>query len=91
MVKWKKRSEEQQWKELLSKAKRARDQAAVVKDDVEAALKKADLAKGLTKQAKGDTESMLEGLMRKVNVVKMNPGKEGISYDPQQGKASLGR
>ena len=34
------KSEEQQWKELLSKAKRARDQAAVVKDDVEAPLLK---------------------------------------------------
>ena len=83
------KSEEQQWKELLSKAKRARDQAAVVRDDVEAALKKADLAKRLTKQAKGDTESMLEGLMKKANVVKIILAKKEKAMTLSKAKQAL--
>ena len=83
------KSEEQQWKELLSKAKRARDQAAVVMHHVGAALKKADLAKRLTKQAKGDTESMLEGLMRNVNVVKMILAKKERAMTFSKAKQAL--
>jgi hypothetical protein len=64
------KSEEELWKEVLAKAKRGKDQAAVAKDDFEAALKKADLAKRLTKGGKKDSENTLEGLNKKVKVVK---------------------
>ena len=64
------KSEEELWKEVLAKAKRGKDQAAVAKDDFEAALRKADLAKRLTKGGKKDCENTLEGLSKKVKVVK---------------------
>ena len=54
----------------MAKAKRGKDQAAVAKDDFEAALRKADLAKRLTKGGKKDCENTLEGLSKKVKVVK---------------------
>ena len=64
------KEEKEEWKEVLSKAKKARDQASQARDDCEAALKKADLAKRLTKESKKDTEGLLAMLARKVQTVK---------------------
>ena len=82
-------TEEEQWKELLVKAKRARDQAGQAKDDCEAALTKADLAKRLTKAAKRDTTSKLEILAKKVKVVKDILAKQDQSMPLQKAKQVL--
>ena len=82
-------TEEEQWKELLAKAKRARDQAGQAKDDCEAALTKADLAKRLTKAAKRDTTSKLEILAKKVKVVKDILAKQDQSMPLQKAKQVL--
>ena len=63
-------SEEKQWKDFLAKAKKARDAANVAKENCEAALNKADLAKRLTKASKKDTENLWEGTGKKVKTLK---------------------
>ena len=62
--------EEQQWKELLSKTKRARDQCSSVLADCEAAMDAAEGAKRLTKTAKKDTEALLNKLTTKKEQLK---------------------
>ena len=54
--------EEEQWKALLSKAKRAKDQAAALKADCNDALEEAEKAKRITKQGKMYTEEILQKL-----------------------------
>ena len=64
------KDEETQWKEVLQKTKRARDQCTAAKADCEAALELADKAKRLTKPAKKETEGLLQKITTKVEVLK---------------------
>lgn len=64
------KTEEEQWKELLAKAKRARDQATSAKEDCSQALLLADKAKRLTKASRQDSEEVLKALTKKANQVK---------------------
>lgn len=82
-------TEEEQWKELLSKGKKARDQASKAKDDCEASLQKADLAKRLTKPAKKDTEALLDGLAKKVGALKNVLANQGKAMPLSKAKALL--
>ena len=56
------KTEEEQWKELLAKAKKSRDQCHSVKEDCDAAMSKADKAKRLTKESKKDTLELMKGM-----------------------------
>ena len=62
--------EEEQWAKLMTKAKRARDQCNSAIADCEAAMEAAHKAKRLTKQARKDTESMLDNLKNTTKVLK---------------------
>ena len=64
------KDEETQWKELLQKTKRARDQCTAARADCEAALEKADKAKRLTKTVKKETEGLLQNMAAKVDALK---------------------
>ena len=63
-------SEEVQWKKLIVKAKRARDQVISTKADLEAALDAADHAKMVTKTAKKEVTTLLDKMGSQVNVLK---------------------
>ena len=63
-------SEEVQWKKLIVKAKRARDQVTSTKADLEAALDAADHAKMVTKTAKKEVTTLLDKMGSQVNVLK---------------------
>ena len=65
------KTEEDQWKELLAKAKRARDHCTSAQADCEAAMEGAEKAKRLTKAGKKDTEGLLQKLSQKVNALKL--------------------
>ena len=80
-------TEEGQWKVLLSKAKKARDQANSAKEDCEAAVQKADLAKRLTKQAKKENEAMLEEMAKKVVALKELLAKKEKAMSLEKGKS----
>ena len=80
-------TEEEQWKMLLHKAKKARDQANSAKEDCEAALQKADLAKRLTKQAKKETEAIVEGMAKKVVALKDLLAKKDKAMSLEKGKS----
>ena len=80
-------TEEEQWKVLLSKAKKARDQANSAKEDCEAAVQKADLAKRLTKQAKKENEAMLEEMAKKVVALKELLAKKEKAMSLEKGKS----
>ena len=73
--------EEKQWKEIMSKAKRARDQASSAKADCEAALSAADKSKRLTKVGKKEAEDLMASMVAKVQVVKtlMAKGEKAMS------------
>ena len=64
------KDEETQWKELLQKTKRARDQCTAARADCEAALEKADKPKTLTKTGKKEAEGLLQKMATKVDAVK---------------------
>ena len=72
---------------LLSKAKKARDQANSAKEDCEAAVQKADLAKRLTKQAKKENEAMLEEMAKKVVALKELLAKKEKAMSLEKGKS----
>ena len=72
---------------LLHKAKKARDQANSAKEDCEAALHKADLAKRLTKQAKKETEAIMEGMAKKIVALKGLLAKKDRAMSLEKGKA----
>ena len=65
------KSEEDQWKELLAKAKKARDHCNSAQADCEAAMECAEKAKRLTKAGKKDTEGLLQKLGQKVSALKL--------------------
>ena len=62
--------EEEQWKQLLFKAKRARDPCASVLADTTDALEEAEKKKRLTKESKKDTLAMLEELKHHEKILK---------------------
>ena len=64
------KDEETEWKEVLQKTKRARDQCTAAKADCEEALELADKAKRLTKPAKKETEGLLQKITTKVEALK---------------------
>ena len=61
---------EEEWKDILSKAKRARDQGTSSMADCQAALELADKAKRLTKTGKAESEELLKGMNKKTNTLK---------------------
>eukprot|EP00435_Cladocopium_sp_Y103_P059723 s1572_g21.t1 len=63
-------TEEDKWKDLLIKAKKARDQSTSHMADCQAALELADKAKRLTKNAKAESEDLLKGMSKKTNALK---------------------
>lgn len=77
------KSEEDMRKEVLTKAKKGRDQALQAKEDCPAAMKEADLAKRLTKASKNDVELMCSALEKKVKQVNplLSKGKEAMALD----------
>ena len=62
--------EEDEWKDILSKAKKARDQSTSHMADCQAALELADKAKRLTKTVKTESEDLLKGMAKKTNALK---------------------
>ena len=60
----------EEWKETLTKAKRARDQSTSHMADCQAALELAEKAKRLTKTGKAESEELLKGMSKKTNVLK---------------------
>ena len=59
------KTEAEEWKDSLSKAKRARDQSTSHMADCQAALELADKAKRLTKTGKAESEELLKGIGKK--------------------------
>ena len=82
-------NEEQQWKELLSKTKRARDQCSSVQADCEAAMDGAEKAKRLTRTAKKDTEALLSKLIAKKEELKQLLAKKDKFLNLDKGKKLL--
>eukprot|EP00438_Fugacium_kawagutii_P033587 Skav205237 [mRNA] locus=scaffold1794:241395:247080:+ [translate_table: standard] len=64
------KTEEEQWKSLLAKAKRARDQAMSVREDFTGSMQLCDKAKRLTKTRKGEAEEQLKILNKRVTQLK---------------------
>ena len=81
--------EEEQWKALLSKAKRAKDQAAALKADCNDALEEAEKAKRITKQGKKDTEEILQKLQCQEKVLKQILAKGDQSMSLKKAKDCL--
>ena len=61
---------EEEWKDILSKARKARDQGTSSMADCQAALELADKAKRLTKTGKAESEELLKGMNKKHNTLK---------------------
>ena len=80
------KTEEEQWKELLQKAKRARDQCNSARADCEAALDAAEKAKRVTKAGKKDTEDLLQKLATKVEVMKQLLANKDKAMKLERGK-----
>ena len=60
----------EEWKGILSKAKRARDQSTSHLADCQAALVLADKAKRLTKTGKAESEELMKTMNKKTNTLK---------------------
>ena len=82
-------TEEKQWKELLSKTKRARDQCSSVQADCEAAMDGAEKAKRLTKAARKETEALLSKLATKKEELKQLLAKKDKYLNLDKGKKLL--
>ena len=63
-------TEENEWKDILSKAKKARDQSTSHMADCQAALELADKSKRLTKTAKKESEDLLNAMGKKTKALK---------------------
>ena len=83
------KTEEDQWKELLHKAKRARDQCNSARADCEAALDAAEKAKRVTKAGRKDTEDLLQKLASKVESMKQLLAKKDKAMKLEKGKKLL--
>ena len=83
------KTEEEQWKEVLQKAKRARDQATTAKADCEAALLQADKVKRVTKAGKKDVEELLLKMKNKIEVVKQVLAKQDKAMKLDKAKGLL--
>lgn len=81
--------EEEQWKTILGKAKRARDQCNSNKADCEAAMEAAEKAKRLTKQSRKDTEDMLQRVNNKVAALKQLLAKKQDAMTLEKAKKLL--
>ena len=79
------------WKEVLSKAQRARDQCQAAKADCEAAMEQAEKAKRLTKAGRKDTEALLQKLATKVEMVKQLLAKKDKAMKLEKAKNSCWR
>lgn len=77
------KSEKEQWKEVLAKAKRGRDQALQAREECLQAMKEADLAKRLTKASKNDVEMMCSALEKKAKQVNplLSKGQEAMALE----------
>ena len=80
------KTEEEQWKELLQKAKRAKDQCNPARADCEAALDAAEKAKRVTKAGKKDTKGLLQKLATKVEAMKQLLAKKDKAMKLEKGK-----
>lgn len=69
--------EEDEWKDILSKAKKARDQSTSHMADCQAALELADKTKRLTKTVKTESEDLLKGMAKKNKCTQGPFGKKG--------------
>lgn len=72
--------EEEMWRDFLGKAEKARDQAAVAKEDCEGALRRADLAKrtpkaSLTRLAKRSVKTLKDILAKQEKAMKLEKAK----------------
>ena len=83
------KTEEKEWKEVLTKAKRARDQCQSAKADCEAAMESAEKAKRMTKAGKKDTEDLFSRLSKKMELVKVLLVKKEKSMALSKAKAIL--
>ena len=83
------RTEEEQWKEVLVKAKRARDQATTAKADCEAALLHADKVKRVTKAGKKDAEELLLKMKNKIEMLKQVLAKQDKAMKLDKAKGLL--
>ena len=83
-------TEEDQWKQVLTKAKRGRNQCSPAKADCEAALEIAGKAKRMTKAGKKGTEEPLQNLNKKMDVVKQVLAKKDKSMKLDKAKKTLG-
>ena len=81
--------EEDQWKALLSKTKRAKDQAAALKADCKDALEEAEKAKRITKQGRKDTEELLLKLESQEKILKQILMKGDKSMSLKKAKECL--
>ncbi len=77
------KTEEEEWAELLQKAKRARDQVNAARENCEAAMEKCDLAKRLSKIAQKDAETVLADLAHRLKQLKdiLAKGKKAMSLE----------
>ena len=83
------KTEEKEWKEVVTKAKRARDQCQSAKADCEAAMESAEKAKRMTKAGKKDTEDLFSRLSKKMELVKVLLVKKEKSMALSKAKALL--
>ena len=81
--------EEEQWKQLLFKAKRARDPCASVLADTTDALEEAERKKRLTKESKKDTLAMLEELKHHEKILKQILVKRESNMKLQKAKEAM--
>ena len=70
MKKKKKIKKKNEWKAILPKAKKARDQSTSHMADCQAALELADKSKRLTKTAKKESEDLLNAMGKKTKALK---------------------